>query len=238
MPTTKDEKEPEADRRPEEESLEEDEYEVEAIIDHRQKGSKLEYRVSWRGYGPEHDTWEPEINVSHAADVVNAYWEKVKAVSKSASKKRARASKETVRSKTASASPSLSTKSANKKQRINGSKIVKKKVESPEPSKDELSDDGDEVDGRDDVVDDIWDEEYRDNLEKYYKQKNWENLVKNIATCETDENDLRVFYVTMQGGEKGAVLSEIAYDRFPKKCCYFFDTHLRWRPSDDTDQKE
>nr|ODN91966.1 hypothetical protein L203_01221 [Cryptococcus depauperatus CBS 7841]ODN94448.1 hypothetical protein L204_04580 [Cryptococcus depauperatus CBS 7855] len=209
MPTTKDEKEPEADRRPEEESLEEDEYEVEAIIDHRQKGTAflggvmvqsmtLGNRKSMCMVAEDSVLCIPlMIPSSHAADVVNAYWEKVKAVSKSASKKRARASKETVRSKTASASPSLSTKSANKKQRINGSKIVKKKVESPEPSKDELSDDGDEVDGRDDVVDDIWDEEYRDNLEKYYKQKNWENLVKNIATCETDENDLRVFYVTM-----------------------------------------
>ena len=38
--------------------LGEDVYEVETLIDVRQSGARKEYRVRWRGYGTEHDTWE------------------------------------------------------------------------------------------------------------------------------------------------------------------------------------
>jgi hypothetical protein len=44
------------------------EYQVEAIISHKQskvgRGTKTFFLVQWKGYGREHDTWEP-------ADVVD-----------------------------------------------------------------------------------------------------------------------------------------------------------------------
>ncbi|ORX38261.1 hypothetical protein BD324DRAFT_620189 [Kockovaella imperatae] len=46
-----------------EEEEEEGEYEVESIVDHKMQNGKYIYLVSWKGYGPEHNTWEPEAHV-------------------------------------------------------------------------------------------------------------------------------------------------------------------------------
>ena len=43
----------------------EDVYEVQDLVDVRAaKGGRREFLVQWVGYGPEHNTWEPEANVS------------------------------------------------------------------------------------------------------------------------------------------------------------------------------
>jgi hypothetical protein len=42
------------------------EYEVESILEHRFRGKKhpkAYYKVAWKGYGIEHNSWEPESNV-------------------------------------------------------------------------------------------------------------------------------------------------------------------------------
>jgi hypothetical protein len=47
------------------------EYDVEQILDHRDKkdGRKTakEYLIKWKGYSPEHNTWETEENVKKTA---------------------------------------------------------------------------------------------------------------------------------------------------------------------------
>lgn len=65
-------------------------FEVEAILDHRDKADKrasahsdsatsapsrrtTHYLVRWKGWPPEHDTWEPVKNMTGAADLINAY---------------------------------------------------------------------------------------------------------------------------------------------------------------------
>ena len=55
------------------------EYEVESILDHRFRGTrnpKAYYKVAWKGYGIEHDTWEPESNVVNSPEVVAEYWKR------------------------------------------------------------------------------------------------------------------------------------------------------------------
>jgi hypothetical protein len=52
------------------------EYEVEAIEKHRIKGRKrpkTSYLVAWKGYGPEHNSWEPEANVANAPTKIAEY---------------------------------------------------------------------------------------------------------------------------------------------------------------------
>lgn len=57
------------------------EYEVERILDHRDQkvGNrvKTEYLVSWVGYGPEHNSYEPEKNLSNCQELLKEYWERV-----------------------------------------------------------------------------------------------------------------------------------------------------------------
>ena len=42
----------------------EDEYNVEAITDHRRSKGKLEYLVSWEGYADDESSWEPAAGLT------------------------------------------------------------------------------------------------------------------------------------------------------------------------------
>jgi len=59
----------------------EEEFEVDRILDHRdkrlKKGTTREYLVKWTGYGPEHHTWEPEKNMQNCHATVDTYWKSV-----------------------------------------------------------------------------------------------------------------------------------------------------------------
>ena len=51
----------------------EEEYEVERILNHRNRRNRKEYLVKWKGY-PEYDaSWEPESHLSHAPKSVKEY---------------------------------------------------------------------------------------------------------------------------------------------------------------------
>jgi hypothetical protein len=54
-------------------------YEVESILEHRLRGIKnlkAYYKVAWKGYGVEHNSWEPESNVVNAPEIVTDYWKR------------------------------------------------------------------------------------------------------------------------------------------------------------------
>jgi hypothetical protein len=52
-------------------------FHVEAILDHRRKKHRGRYRneylVSWKGYGPEHNLWEPEENLQGSKNLIKEY---------------------------------------------------------------------------------------------------------------------------------------------------------------------
>ena len=51
----------------------ENEYEVEAILAHRKRGRQIQYLVKWKGYDLSNNTWEPEINLSNADEILSGY---------------------------------------------------------------------------------------------------------------------------------------------------------------------
>lgn len=48
----------------------EEEWEVEQILDHRQRGRENEYYVRWKGFGEAHDSWEPAEHMLHAQEKI------------------------------------------------------------------------------------------------------------------------------------------------------------------------
>jgi transposase InsO family protein len=57
------------------------EYEVEKILDRRKiegRDDEYEYKVRWKGYGEEDDTWEPLVNLQHAIKLIVDYEKKRK----------------------------------------------------------------------------------------------------------------------------------------------------------------
>jgi hypothetical protein len=55
----------------------EEEYEVEEIVDSERRPDRWYYRVKWKGYGPESNTWEPKANLEHAEDILKKYHQKL-----------------------------------------------------------------------------------------------------------------------------------------------------------------
>lgn len=49
------------------------EYEVEAIVDSKVKNGKRYYLVKWVGWPESDNTWEPEINLSNADDLITTF---------------------------------------------------------------------------------------------------------------------------------------------------------------------
>ena len=49
---------------------------VESIIDHRRHGRSYEYLVSWKGFDPTHNSWEPAVNFFDIQVITN-YWKSI-----------------------------------------------------------------------------------------------------------------------------------------------------------------
>lgn len=66
------EKESPKEEKDEEEELEE-EFEVKEILDKKITNGEEYYRIRWKGYGPENDTWEPKENLTHCQELLDEF---------------------------------------------------------------------------------------------------------------------------------------------------------------------
>ena len=49
------------------------EWEVEEILDCRMRGQQRQYLVSWKGFGPQENSWEPINNLKNCEALVNQF---------------------------------------------------------------------------------------------------------------------------------------------------------------------
>jgi hypothetical protein len=54
-------------------NFKQDVFEVESIVDHRGEGDNREYKVHWKGYSSDEDTWEPVSHLFDAEWSINKY---------------------------------------------------------------------------------------------------------------------------------------------------------------------
>ena len=53
-----------------------EQFEIEAVLAVREpRHNRKEFLVKWLGYGPEHNTWEPEKNLTNCSEVLQAFWD-------------------------------------------------------------------------------------------------------------------------------------------------------------------
>ena len=70
-----------------------EEWEVKAILSHKDTKRGHKYLVRWKGYSPAEDTWEPSENLSNAAELLQDYLATASNNSHSHSKKEGKGSK-------------------------------------------------------------------------------------------------------------------------------------------------
>lgn len=48
-------------------------WKVDQIVTHYHQGHQLLFKVCWKGFGPEDNTWEPIMHLCNSSEVVQAY---------------------------------------------------------------------------------------------------------------------------------------------------------------------
>ena len=67
-----------------------EEHEVEKILQQRVRNNRNEYLIQWKGYGRQHDAWEPEDNLENSEDILEAWKRSNEPIRRSQQKKTVR----------------------------------------------------------------------------------------------------------------------------------------------------
>lgn len=205
----------------------EDEYEIDAILSHdsgRFKKDEVAYLVSWKGYGPEHNSWVREEDAENAKDMLSDYWKnapKLKTMTKSvgggraaksgkaasrtsnASRKERSSSQalsQSRRSSVRATSTSMDTvlQQASRRERTALKALHKRPgFDSFEPTEDEEDNEVlSEAQLKRLDPEEANRQRRRMDAKRYHRLGDWEQVVKQIETVEKDENGkLLVFCV-------------------------------------------
>ncbi|EGF77697.1 hypothetical protein BATDEDRAFT_91354 [Batrachochytrium dendrobatidis JAM81] len=211
-----------------EESLDDEEFEVERIIKFRKHQGVEQFYIKWKGYPDSDNTWEP-TDVVDAPDLVKEFW------STQASKgKKARTSTSRSRAIEPQASPpkrqktpiAKNGKSASQPSRTSKKGATSKSASKPNPSSKKKT---------------IEEEESSESLQKIYlspdaltaemrDKLSWENDVESIETMEmaSSSTDDLLVYINWNDGKKIVVASKVANAKCPQKIIKFYENHLKF----------
>ncbi|KAK7031637.1 hypothetical protein R3P38DRAFT_3313673 [Favolaschia claudopus] len=219
-----------------EEDGEEDEgeYEIEDILEAR-KGQfekhKFGYHVSWKGYGPEHNSWVTEEDAGNAQDLIEAFW-KARGGKPSESPKKT----ETKRAPRKSVIQDISdddesAAKVKKRGRKSTSEKPADKDDEDRPTKrPRKANEKKSVAASARKTSEEPMEEDVGNMENHMQVPTWDQLIKQIDTVERVDNTLYVYF-TLNTGERVREASGLCADKFPRKLIEFYEANLRWKES-------
>ncbi|CAE6361238.1 unnamed protein product [Rhizoctonia solani] len=217
------------------EENDEEGYEVEAILDAKwqyRKRGKWSYYVRWKNYGPEDDMWIDEADAAGAEDLIVEYHEtnnlprdgkgkkgpaKKGRPSSTAQKKRKADEDEMDVDQEEEEAPKKQTKRG----RPSKTKAPERKSEpEPEPEPEE-----------EEEVEEEEEHEFA-SMDDYMKKARWDDLIKEINTVEHAGEEL-IALITRADGQKSKVSTSVLAERCPQMLITFYETHLKWRPTDE-----
>ncbi|KAJ1306963.1 hypothetical protein OPQ81_007943 [Rhizoctonia solani] len=209
-------------------SEEEDEegYEVEAILDAKwqyNKRGKWSYYVRWKGYGPEDDLWIDEEDAAGAEELIKEYHESNNLPRDGKGKKGP------VKKGRPSSTAQKKRKADMDEMDVDPEEAPKKQTKRGRPSKNKEPEPKSEPEEEEE--EDAEEHEFT-SMDDYLKKARWDDLIKEIETVENTGGDL-IALITRADGQKSKVSTSVLAERCPQMLITFYETHLKWRPTDD-----
>ncbi|KAH7924158.1 hypothetical protein BV22DRAFT_1013884 [Leucogyrophana mollusca] len=212
------------------EEVEEDdeEYEIEAIIDHKRSGSGgggFGYLVKWKGYAAEHNSWVDEKDAGNSSELIAEYWRKLGKDKKDPRKSTDGPKKGRRKSTVREESPETSSVSKKLKKPRKSNGATQKKTTTTKKKVEPADEDDDE-----EIVP-------IGSMEKHMSIPSWENIVDKIDTIERGEDgQLYVFFRCKKNSdERMRERSSLCAEKFPQKMIKFYESNLRWKLDHETE---
>ncbi|KAI9067986.1 hypothetical protein FKP32DRAFT_1672693 [Trametes sanguinea] len=232
----------------EDDEEDEEEYEIEAILDAKHgtfPEGRVGYLVKWKGYGEEHNSWVDEKDAEGAMDLIAEFWKHHKKGSRKSDVK-PKATPKPRKSSVKADSDVDSTAPAKKRGRQSKSTPARaasdeEDEEDAPPKQKKPRKSAAKTNNRRKSHADVSDEDgetYAD-LRKIKDVASWEHLVESIDTVErTEKGDLFVYFTLKHGKGHAREKSDICKKKMPQKLLEFYESNLRWKPSDEDAMEE
>ncbi|TFY72448.1 hypothetical protein EVG20_g555 [Dentipellis fragilis] len=230
---------------------EESEYEIESIIDAKRgifgKGV-IGYFVSWKGFGPEDNSWVKEEDAGNAKDLITEYWAKARKAKKASETKPVKAPRTSTAKGSSPAAESAST--AKKRGRGRPSKSKRDSEEEEEDTSARARKKSRQSNGNgstragkaespaleeSEAEDGIPKHVHPSEIKKYSDMTSWERLVEKVETVEKGADDSLLVYFKMRDLEPCVEPSSICAKKFPHKLIQFYEGALRWKDAEPSE---
>ncbi|KAJ6458102.1 hypothetical protein C8R47DRAFT_164654 [Mycena vitilis] len=215
-------------------------YEIEEILDAKRghfPKNKLGFLVSWKGYGPEHNSWVAEEDAT-APELIAAYWKRnpdknpnKKKMSETPSKRLATgaSARKAVTDDASDAGGSASVVKKRGRKSVSEKATAKDDDERPAKKPRKVNSAAARASASEEPMQ--VDEEQIGNMSEHMQVPTWDQLIKQIDTVERVDDTLYVYF-TLQTGERMREDSKICADKFPKMLISFYESNLRWKEAD------